>query len=146
MSWKPFRRILSICLLCLFFSASLLALSNPADAKQDGILVAFADVASGANCVGGVYSQNCQTTTDRQYTVQIGGQQLVLVHQLSKAEMRSQIGVGIWKLPSSNHSVFFNQPLGTHFQSWNDKEGLYAEIAGKKSLFVIRSASTLQPK
>ena len=109
-------------------------------ATQEGTLVGFADVASGANCQGTVYAANCQDRTERHYTVRVADQQLVLVHVLSKADRRHMIGVGIWKLPPNQESVLAHQLPGAKFKMWSDSDGVHIQIADKESLFQIVGA------
>lgn len=134
---RPIRVLLSLCLL---FS-SLPALSSKSktqESTQEGVLVSFADVPSGSSCSGGIYAANCQTITDRHYTVRIGEQHFILLHVFSKSE---RVGAGLWKRAPEQHSVLSTQLPGAHFQAWSDKEGIHISLGGRESLFKIIGAS-----
>lgn len=136
-----FFRVLPFLCLVLCSPLALSASSKPQEPTQDGVLVSFVDAPSGASCSGGVYAANCQTINERRYTVRVSGQQLILVHVLSKADRRREIGVGLWRLPPDQRSVLASQLPGAHFQTWSDKEGVHIVLGGKQSLFQIVGAS-----
>lgn len=132
-----FRKLLVS--LSLFVAIPLGATSTNATATQDAVLVSFQDVVDGASCTG-IYAANCQTTTARHYTVSAGSQVFVLEHILSRAEMRRNIGAGVWKPRVDQRSVLVDQLPGVHLQLWREKDGVHIRLGDKESLFQIVGA------
>lgn len=121
---------------------------------QNGILVSFRDVRTGSSCSGSVNAKadddgnvngnsnsSCSDTTERDYTVKIGDQLMVITPALTKKRSGFAIATLGWSEIPRKGSVLRDQLPGAHFMVRSDSSGMYVKVDKKESKFRIVAAN-----
>lgn len=112
---------------------------------QDAVLLSFRDVPTGENCSGSVngnnVNSNCYDTTERQFTVKVSGQNLVIVPSGTKKRAGLAIATLGWSEIPRKGSVLRDQLPGSHFLIKSDSSGMYVKVGKKQSKFRVVEAN-----